>query len=288
MKVINVSLKNYTWIKIGGDATLFKFETIDDLSLFISRNSIFHTIGAGSNSLFINNKKLDIPIIKLGRNFNYINLQNESELVIGAATLSSTITTFATNNNISGFEFLAFIPGTIGGMLYMNAGAYNFEIKDIFVSAKIITPDGEIKNVRKDDLMFSYRACILPRNSIVIEVTIKGNKVKDNIHIKNKINEYHIHRINSQPINQLTCGSFFKNPEHSIYNKAWELINKSGCKNMRHGGISLSNIHSNFFINHANATQNDAKTLYTTIQKCVFDKFGISLEPEVNIIGDSI
>lgn len=287
MKSFEISLRNYTWIKVGGKATLLKFETIDLLAQFISKNNFFYVIGAGSNSLFINKNKLEIPIIKLGRNFNYIKLKNKSDLIIGASTLSSTITAFATNNNISGFEFLAFIPGTIGGILSMNAGAYNSEIKDIFISAKIITSNGTIIVIKKDELLFSYRACILPKNSIIIEVTIKGQKVLDNTLIKKKINEYHIHRKNSQPINELTCGSFFKNPIHQIHNKAWKLINDSGCKNMRYGDISLSNIHSNFFINHGNATQDDTKILYTTIQQRVFDKYGIYLEPEVKIIEES-
>ena len=281
----NEKLSKYNWFNLGGSARIF-FKPNSQLNLknflenYVSEKKNIYILGAGSNTLF-RDSGFDGVIIKLGKSFAYTKLLNGNKIEVGAATLDKTVSEFASENSISGLEFLSCIPGSIGGAIRMNSGCYGYDISKVFLSLKAMNLQGELKSFNKEEIKFIYRGTNLPEDLIVLSVVLQGESGK-----KNNIKDKQISLINkkkeSQPSKVKTCGSTFKNPKNK---KAWELIKLSNCTNLVVGGASISPKHSNFFLNNGNATSSDIENLIEKVKKQVFLKTGTKLELEIKIIG---
>ena len=282
----NFNLASHTWLKTGGNADIFFIpEDINDLRKFlksIKNNLSFYILGAGSNTLF-RDFGFDGAVIKLSKNFDYVKFINDKEFKVGAATNCIKLARFLARNYATGLEFFSGIPGSIGGAIKMNAGAYGYETSKLLTKIKILdSKDGKIKEILSKDYKMQYRQTSFPDEYIFLEATfkyIKNDNISENL---KKINELVSLRELTQPIQEQTRGSTFKNPTHK---KAWELIQESGCKNYKLGKAHLSRIHSNFIINGGGATSNDIEKLGEKIINKVHQKFGIKLVWEIKIIG---
>ena len=282
----NEKLSKYNWFNLGGPAKiLFKLQTTDELKKFLKdnkkKNYKIHVLGAGSNTLF-RDGGFDGVVIKLGNNFSYTKLLKEDEIEVGGATMDRKLSDFATENSLSGFEFLSCIPGSVGGSIVMNSGCYGEDVSKIFLSLKAMNFDGEIELFNRDQIKFFYRGNNLKNGLIILSAIFKG-KVSDKKEIlekqKNLINK----KKESQPTRVKTCGSTFKNPTND--KKAWELIQLSECSSLKVGGASISEKHNNFFLNNGNASSSDIESLIYKVKEKVFKKTGKELELEIKIIG---
>lgn len=282
----NADLAPFTWLKVGGKAkVLFKPEDIKDLTIFLSnlQKGIEITIlGAGSNIL-IRDGGIDGVVIRLGRNFSSISILSEDRIKVGAACLNYNLAQFCYQNSIEGFEFLVGIPGSIGGGIAMNAGAYQKEFKDIIDSVEAIDRNGKIHNIKTSDIGFTYRSNNLSDDFIFTSAIFRYGKGSTEA-IKSKMDEIMEMRTKSQPIKEKTCGSTFKNPEN---HKVWQLIDAASMRGARLGGAEVSNMHCNFMINREKATAKDLEDLGEMVRQKVFATTGIKLEWEVKRIGSS-
>jgi UDP-N-acetylmuramate dehydrogenase len=181
-------------------------------------------------------------------------------------------------------EFLYTIPGSVGGALKMNAGCFDHEMKEVFFEAESMEPDGTICWFKKNDLQFDYRHCSLPQGYIFTRIWLKGSFSNSNL-VHDNMRKLTEQRRRSQPSGVMTCGSLFKNPPG---HKAWELIDKSGCRDIKCGGASLSDVHCNFLVNDGNASSDDAEKLISTVRAKVLAATGIELETELVIVGEPL
>ena len=263
----------------------YKAEDLKGLVSFLKKlnneEKIF-ILGAGSNTL-ISDNLFDGIVIKLSKNFNNISLLNEDIIIAGSAVLDQTLSNFAMNNNLSGFEFLSGIPGSIGGGIRMNAGCFGKEFKDILVSIQAIDKVGNIITIPAKDIKFEYRKNNLPDNLIFLSASFKGVKGKAK-KIKDEMNRLKFEKEKNQPTRIKTSGSTFKNPISQTEKKVWELIKYSVPLDKRFGDACISEKHCNFFVNKGNATFNDMLNLINFVTKNVMEKTGISLEKEIKIL----
>lgn len=281
----NFDLSKSNWLGIGGKANFFfKPKDLNDLQIFLRNNNQHFpiiVIGSGSN-LLIRDKGFEGVVIKFGKNFDYIKINNEI-INCGPATQKTLLAETAANNNLTGFEFLYCIPGTIAGGIVMNSGCYGSDISKIVLSISVIDMNGDIKIINKKDINFSYRKSSLTKNQIITNIEMKGSFLK-----KEKVIEIMRNLKNKkdfeQPQKIKTGGSTFKNPSNSD-KKAWELIKDSGCADLRVGGIKLSKLHCNFLENLDGATSEDAENLIENIKQQVFKKTNINLELELEVVG---
>jgi len=282
--LLNESLSKYSWFNLGGPAkVIFKPNNLKELSFFLKNIKGYKNIkiiGAGSNTL-IRDGGFDGIIIKLGKPFSRISLFDKNTVIAGTSALDRSVSNFALESSLTGFEFLSCIPGTIGGGIRMNSGCYGEEISKILVSVQAIDLDGNLKIIQSPDINFFYRGCDIENSLIFISATFKGKK-GNKTKIKEKINTLINKKKTDQPFKIKTCGSTFKNPKNK---KAWKLIRDSGCENMSVGDAFVSSKHSNFFINNGNAKSKDLENLINQIKKKVYNKTGINLELEIQIIG---
>jgi len=281
----NFDLSKSNWLGIGGKAKFFfKPKDLKDLQIFL-RNNNQHlpiiVIGSGSN-LLIRDKGFDGVVIKFGKDFDYIKINNDI-INCGPATQKSLLAEYAANNNLTGFEFLYCIPGTVAGGVIMNSGCYGSDISKVVLSISAIGMNGEIKIIDNKDINFSYRHSSLTKNQIITNIEMKGSVLE-----KKKVLEIMENLKNKkdteQPQKIKTGGSTFKNPNNSD-KKAWQLIKESGCADLKVGGIKLSNLHCNFLENLGKASSEDAENLIENIQKEVFKKTNINLELELEVVG---
>ena len=282
----NFNLASNTWLKTGGNADIFFIpKDVCDLRKFlksIKNNLPFYILGAGSNTLF-RDFGFYGAVIKLSKNFDYIKFINDKEFKVGAATNCIKLARLLAKNSATGLEFFSGIPGSIGGAIKMNAGAYGYETSKLLTKIKLLdSKDGKIKEILSKDYKMQYRQTNFPDEYIFLEATfkyIKNDNISENL---KKINELVSQRELTQPIQEKTSGSTFKNPVHK---KAWKLIQESGCKHYKSGKAHLSRMHSNFIINEGGATSNDIEKLGERIINKVHQKFGIKLVWEIKIIG---
>ena len=190
---------------------------------------------------------------------------------------------FAAENNLSGFEFLSCIPGTVGGGIKMNAGCFGNEIKDILISVQVIDRGGKFSSIPSSQINFEYRANNLSENLIFLSASFKGKK-KDSKIILDTMKKFKIKKENNQPTKVKTSGSTFKNPKNETKKKVWELIKESVPPNIRFGDACISEKHSNFFVNKGNAKFSEMKKLIDYVEKSVFEKTGIKIEKEIKIL----
>ncbi len=279
-------LKKKNWFNIGGKSKLFYLadnlkELINFLKKINNKERIF-LLGAGSNTL-ISDNFFDGVVIKLGKNFNNISLLNENVIIAGSAVLDKTLSNFAMNNNLSGFEFLSCIPGTVGGGIKMNAGCFGKEFKDILLSIQAIDKVGNVVTIPSKEVEFDYRKNNLPEDLIFLSASFKGVKDKG-LNIRDQVTKLKAEKEKNQPTKIKTSGSTFKNPITQTKKKVWELIKESVPLDTSFGDACISEKHCNFFVNKGNATFKDMIKLIDFVSKNVFEKTGINLEKEIKIL----
>ena len=279
-------LKKKSWFNIGGKSKIyFKADTLKELVNFLKRlnnkEKIF-ILGAGSNTL-ITDGLYDGVVIKLGKHFNNISLLGDDIIIAGSAVLDKTLSNFAMNNSLAGFEFLSCIPGTIGGGIKMNAGCFEREFKDILLSIQAVDKLGNLITILSKDIKFEYRNNNLSDNLIFLSASFKGLK-SDSVKIKNEIIKLKDEKEKNQPTKIKTSGSTFKNPILQTDKKVWELIKESVPLDKSFGDAYISQKHCNFFVNKDKATFKDMKKLIDFVSRKVFEKTGISLEKEIKIL----
>ena len=279
-------LKKKNWFNIGGKSKVFfKADNLKELVNFLkklnNKEKIF-ILGAGSNTL-VNDKMFDGVVIKLSKNFNNISLLGDDIIIAGSAVLDKSLSDFALNKNLTGFEFLSCIPGTIGGGIKMNAGCFGKEFKDILLSIQAIDESGNIVTIHSKDIKFEYRKNDLSNNLIFLSASFKGIK-GDYSKINLEMNKLKTEKEKNQPTKIKTSGSTFKNPISQSKKKVWELIRESVPLDKSFGDACISEKHCNFFVNKGNAKFEDMKKLIDYVAKNVLEKTGISLEKEIKIL----
>ena len=283
--LFDAPLSKYSWFNLGGAAkVVFKPKNLNELSIFLKNlkgTNKIKVLGSGSNTL-IRDGGFDGIIIKFGKSFSHLSLLNQNTLIAGASTLDKSVSNFALENSLSGFEFLSCIPGTIGGAIRMNSGCYGENISKILVSVQAMDLSGKVRVIYSSNIKFSYRDCDLDNNLIFISATFRG-QTENNVNIKTKIDNLVEQKKKDQPSQIKTCGSTFKNPQN---NKAWSLIKDSGCAGMKIGDAYISEKHCNFFVNEGNAKSQDLENLIYKVKSEVLKKTGIKLELELEIIGE--
>ena len=284
----NYDLKKKNWFNIGGKSKVFfKANNLKELVKFLKKlnneEKIF-VLGAGSNTL-ITDKFFNGVVIKFSKNFNNITLLRDDIIIAGSAVLDKSLSDFATNNNLSGFEFLSCIPGTIGGGIRMNAGCFENEFKDILLSVQAIDKIGNVKTLSSKNINFEYRKSNIPDDLIFLSASFKGVK-RDKVKITNKINSFKIEKKKNQPSKIKTSGSTFKNPIFQTDKKVWELIKESVPLDKSFGDACISKKHCNFFVNHGKAKSADIEKLIDKVKQTVNQKTGVNLELEIKIIGE--
>jgi UDP-N-acetylmuramate dehydrogenase len=278
----NQGLGEFTWFRAGGPAQVFFMpEDENDLAYFLRNlpgEIAVTVIGAGSN-LIVRDGGIPGVVIRLGRGFNEAKIEGQ-RVTVGSAMLDVMVARAAQAASVAGLAFLSGIPGTIGGALRMNGGAYGGETKDILIEARGVDRDGAVRDFNNSEMGFSYRHCGAPENVIFTTAVLQGRAgVPDEIAaemaaIKKK-------RDASQPRNR-TGGSTFKNPPgHS----AWKLVDDAGCRGLTIGGAQVSELHSNFLINLGGASATDIETLGETVRQRVKAHSGIDLEWEIKRVG---
>ena len=279
----DVPLSKTNWFGVGGAAeVLFKPEDTADLAHFIKHKPAdfaVTVIGVGSN-LIVRDGGLDGAVIRLGRFFNEAVLEGDV-VVAGAAMLDLNLARLAASWGRAGLEFMSGIPGTIGGALAMNAGAYGREVKDVLVRAEAVTPDGEIIALSNADMKYSYRHYGGPKGLIFTRGWFMTTAEAPEI-VEARMAEIQAKREATQPIRERTGGSTFANPEG---HKAWELIDKAGCRGLTIGGAQMSELHCNFMINTGNATAADLEALGEEVRRRVKETSGVELRWEIKRLG---
>ena len=280
---LNQNLAKYTWFNVGGNAEiLFIPDDIKELFDFLKSKSkkyeIF-TIGAGSNILIRDKGISGITLIT--KNLKKISIDNLGIITAEAGAIDADVARFARDHERTGLEFLLGIPGTIGGGIRMNSGAFGSEFKDVLIDVKAINNLGEIKTFTHKDLQMGYRKIELGREWIFYEARFKTLKdTKENISTKMK-NIIRL-RKEAQPIAVKTGGSTFKNPPNK---KAWKLIDEAGCRGLQNGDAMISQKHCNFIINLKKSSSQQIEELAKIVQEKVFKKSGIQLDWEIQRIG---
>lgn len=282
---INEEMKNHIYFKVGGKVDILlnpsnSEQIIETLKICNENNIPYYIIGNGSNIL-VKDGGIRGIVIKLCKVDNIEVNGNEIKAYGGA--LLKDISTNALNNSLTGFEFACGIPGSVGGAVFMNAGAYNGEIKDVIKEAEVMDKDGNIFTLSKDELELGYRASkVMKDNLIVISATFlleSGDEQK----IEARIKDLTFKREERQPLEYPSAGSTFKRPEGHF---AGKLIEDAGLKGYSIGGAAVSSKHSGFVINKGGATAKDVLDLIKYVQDTVKDKFAVELNPEIRIIGE--
>lgn len=282
----NVSLKKFTSYKVGGIARCVVYpkntkKLVELLRLCNNRNVKYKVLGNGTNTLF-SDKEFDGIIIKLDE-FNEISMIGDTTIKVGAGYSLIKLALFATKKSLSGLEFACGIPGTVGGAVYMNAGAYKSDMGYIVKRVKVLTPNYTVINMTNTELDFHYRSSFFQKNPdyICLEATIglkKGNR-EEMIAINKERKE---RREASQPLEYPSAGSVFRNPEGKF---AGKLIEDLGLKGLTRGGAQISTKHANFIINLGNATASDIKDLITFAHDTVLENYNIDLKVEQEFVN---
>lgn len=279
----NVALATVTWFKVGGPAEImFRPADAEDLAAFLAAKPAevpVTVMGVGSN-LLVRDGGVPGVVIRLGRGFTAIEAKGE-HVRAGAAALDVNVAQVALDAGLAGLEFLSGIPGTIGGALRMNAGAFGGEIKDILVEAEAVDPLGMIHRLIPAQMGLRYRHCDVAESWVFTGARFAG-RPDDPAAIAERMDKIHATRETSQPQRVATGGSTFANPSGA---KAWELIDRAGCRGLRRGGAMVSEQHCNFLINTGEATAADLEGLGEEVRRRVFETSGVRLEWEIRRIG---
>jgi len=281
----DASLADYTWFRVGGPAdALFQPADQDDLIDFLAglpADVPVTVIGVGSN-LLVRDGGVRGVVIRLGRPFAKIERAGEHTLRVGAGAIDPAVSAFARDLGLAGLEFLTGVPGTIGGALRMNAGAYGGDMQQITVSATLLDGKGEIQHLTAEEIGFSYRHTEVPEDWVFVEAILRGH-AGDTAEIAAKMAGIRAAREDSQPLRTRTGGSTFANPPG---NHAWKLIDEAGCRGLKVGGAQVSEKHCNFLLNLGDATAADIETLGEEVRARVKQTSGVDLRWEIRRIGE--
>ena len=280
----NEPMSKHTSLCIGGPAEAMAWpensEEVSKLRAAAHKNGApVFVLGKGTNLLVLDGgiQGLVINIAKL----DWLKKEDAVTVRAGAGTPLPRLANFSADEGLSGLEFAAGIPGTVGGAVFMNAGAYGYEIKDVLHKIRVVMEDGKVSEVGHEEMDRGYRHGGLPEGSAVTEAWFKLT-LGDAEAIKARASDYIAKRKASQPLSARSAGSCFKNPPGQ---KAWKLIEAAGLKGTRVGGAQVSDKHSNFLINAEGATAKDFRALMELVKKTVKEKMDVELEPEVRIVG---
>ncbi|WP_244922262.1 UDP-N-acetylmuramate dehydrogenase [Oceanibaculum indicum] len=280
----DADLAKTTWFRCGGPAeVLFRPADTDDLVEFLATRPAdvpVTVIGVGSN-LLIRDGGVPGVVIRLARGFTEVTLEEGDRLRAGAGALDLNVALTAQQAGLTDLEFFSGIPGTVGGALRMNAGAYGGEMKDVLVEAEAVDPFGKRHRLDAAAMGFSYRRSEVPAGWIFLSALLQARK-GDPAAIAQRMADIRKSREETQPTRARTGGSTFKNPEG---HKAWQLIDKAGCRGLRIGDAMVSDKHCNFLINTGAATATDIETLGEEVRRRVFETSGIRLDWEIRRIG---
>jgi UDP-N-acetylmuramate dehydrogenase len=280
----NVPMADFTWFRTGGPAeVLFTPADEDDLSTFLAQvdeGVPVYPVGVGSN-LLVRDGGVKGVIVRLGRGFAQLEAIDPYRVLAGAAVPDVKVARFALDKGIGGLTFLRGIPGTIGGALRMNGGAYGGETKDVLIEARALDRRGRKLVLSNKEMRYGYRHCGAPEDIIFISALLQGEK-GDAAEIARAMEEITARRESTQPVKTRTGGSTFKNPPGA---KAWQLIDQAGLRGFSIGPAKVSELHCNFLINEGGATAAQLEDLGETVRRRVLETSGIELEWEIKRIG---
>ena len=281
----NEPMSKHTTFRIGGNADVFvspKINQVADIMALAKEYGVPVTIVGNGSNLLVGDKGIRGLVLSFGKESEEIQVDG-SCMIVSAGALLSKIAAEAAKRSLTGFEFAAGIPGTLGGAIVMNAGAYGGEIKDVLISATVLTPEGEIKELSNGELDLSYRHSCIPENGyIVLEAVLEFLPGEEDM-IREKMADFRNRRIEKQPLEYPSAGSTFKRPEGHF---AGKLIQDADLRGYTVGGAQVSEKHCGFVINKGDATAADVVQLMEDVKKIVYDKFQVELEPEVKMIGE--
>lgn len=282
----NELLSQHTTMKIGGPADIFiepaSLGDIQKVMTFLKEQQIpWRAIGRGSN-LLVSDKGIEGVVIKLGPGLDHLTI-NDSTITVGGGHSLVSLSTLISKKGLSGLEFASGIPGSVGGAVYMNAGAHGSDISKILTKAHILFEDGSMEWISNDEMEFTYRTSVLQkkRPGIVLEAEFQLTK-GDRTSIVSQMQKNKDYRKETQPWNFPCAGSIFRNP---LPNYAGKLIEDAGLKGYQIGGAKISEMHGNFIVNAGNATAKDVLDLIQYIKETILTSYGIKMETEVEIIG---
>lgn len=282
----NVSISKYTTYRVGGICRVMAYPTdvselIKLLKLLKSRNIKYKILGNGSNLLF-SDKEYDGFLIKLN-GFDTLTFLGNNKVKVGAGYSLIKLSLMAAKKGLTGLEFASGIPGTVGGAVFMNAGAYKSDMGYVVETVKVLTPNLEIINLENKEMNFHYRSSFLQthRDYVCLEVILKLNVGKREA-IEDVIRERRERRVASQPLEYPSAGSVFRNPEGGF---AGQLIEESGLKGMTKGGAMISDKHANFVINYKDATSSDIKYLIDLAHDTVLEKYNVDMKIEQEFVN---
>lgn len=280
------NLKEYTTFKVGGPAkalvSVNDTEELKQVMQYLWDNHIpYFVIGNGSN-LLVSDKGYDGVVIKLSGDFLELS-SKEEEITAGAGVILSKVCTLARDKALSGLEFAYGIPGTVGGAMVMNAGAYDGEMSFVVKSVEMLDASGKVITYSCKDMNFGYRDSVCKHEKLIVLKTVFSLKAKEKNEIQEKMNDFMEKRRSKQPLEFPSAGSTFKRPEGYF---AGKLIMDAGLAGKRVGGASVSTKHCGFVINDKNGSAEDIDTLMKEVTDTVYEKFGVKLEPEVIRIGE--
>lgn len=284
----NVSMKQYTTFRVGGNAAMFaEAENEEELKTLLTGAQECSTpwllIGNGSDLLFRDEGYAGL-VIRLTGKFCYTRREG-NHICCGAGEMMSRAARFACDEGLTGMEFMSGIPGSIGGGVYMNAGAYGGEISGIIETAVCMTYEGSILNIEKEDMRMGYRQTVFMEKPLIILHARFALSNEEPARIRETMHDLNLRRREKQPLEFPSAGSFFKRPEGHF---AGALIEQSGLKGMKVGDAEVSEKHAGFIINRGNATCSDILQLMKQVQDRVYDQHQVHLEPEVQIVGGTI
>ena len=280
----NAPLAPLVWFKSGGAADwLFEPADFEDLASFLCQlggQVPVMALGLGSN-LIVRDGGVPGVVVRLGKPFARVEQEDAVTLRCGGGASGILVASTACDAGIAGLEFLRGIPGTVGGFVRMNGGAYGREVSDILVDCDVILPDGGFVTLAPDDLDYSYRHSALPDGAIVVSARFRGQP-GDPAAIGAEMDRIAAAREESQPLRSKTGGSTFKNPEGD---KAWRLVDAAGCRGLTMGGAQVSEKHTNFLINTGDATSTDIEGLGEEVRRRVAQSQGVDLQWEIQRVG---
>ena len=275
-----------SWFKVGGPAdVLFRPADVDDLIAVLRElpeGTPVTVLGVSSNTL-IRDGGIRGLVVKLGRGFTQVEADGEDGLIVGAGALCATVAQQSEVRKLGGLAFLSGIPGTMGGALRMNAGAYGGETGEVVEWAEAVDPQGKLHRLGPAELGYAYRHCDVPADWVFVRARAQGVPGADGI--AEEIAAIAKARAESQPLGTATGGSTFRNPPG---HKAWQLIDQAGCRGLRIGGAAMSEKHCNFMINEDGATAADLETLGETVRERVRKASGVTLQWEIRRIGEPV
>ncbi|MEO6152235.1 MAG: UDP-N-acetylmuramate dehydrogenase [Croceibacterium sp.] len=280
----DASLAPLTWFKTGGTADwLFEPADADDLTGFLEEleeDMPVMALGLGSN-LIVRDGGVPGVVVRLGKAFAGVEVRRDCVIECGGGASGILVASSARDAGIAGLEFLRGIPGTVGGFVRMNGGAYGREVADILVDCDVVLPGGELVTLPVADLAYAYRHSRLPEGAIVVSARFHGAPGKT-VEIGAEMDRIAFAREESQPLRTKTGGSTFKNPAGD---KAWRLVDAAGCRGLRQGGAQVSDKHANFLINTGDATSADIEGLGEQVRERVAGSQGVTLEWEIERVG---